>query len=320
MSTSLKIIQPNIITSARYNYSVTEKRVIYHIIKTVQDKMKSGISETLFGDMLLSIPMEALVKHDNYRRVKDNLLSLRRKSFAITTDIDPTGKGEDGFLIIGFINFAEYDSKTGKVEFEVSRKMVPYLLELAKGFTSYTLGVALSLKSEYSQRMYEFCSRFKDTGVWNINIEELRKTLVLEDKYKLYSDFKRKILDRPQKEIKALSDKGDCDLYFVYEEKKTGKRITDLSFRIYSQSKAKAEALKSDDLQYIADMFRNLYANEYEQPFAKSALTQLFDKGVLVKFSKRLKMLEDEVVNGTKKTSDLPPLIRYILKEDYQIS
>ena len=103
MSNSLKVIQPNVITSARYDYSVTEKRVIYHIIKNIQEKMVSGLDHTLFGDMILHIPMKDLVTHDNYRRVKANLISLRKKSFTITTWIDPTGKGEDGWLDVGFI-------------------------------------------------------------------------------------------------------------------------------------------------------------------------------------------------------------------------
>src|ERR1017187_6755138 len=284
MPNSLKIIQPNVITSARYDYSVTEKRIIYHIIKNIQDKMKSGIQETLFGDLVLNIPMQELVTNEHYRRVKTNLVALRKKSFTITTDLDPTGKGEDGWLDIGFVNYTEHNLKSGNVEFEVSRKMVPYLLEVAKGFTSYTLMVALTLKSEYSQRFYECCSRFKGTGIWNISVEDLKQMLVLEDKYLVYNNFKARVLEVAQKELKSLFDKGGCDLYFVYQEKKTGKKVTDLSIKIFSQSKALAEAAKSDDLQYISNMFRNIYTRENEQVFAKSALTQLFDKGLLVKF------------------------------------
>lgn len=315
-----RVIQPNAITTARYDYTVTEKRIIYHIIKHIQDKMVKGLSETLFGDLVLSIPMKELVMHEHYRRVRSSLVSLRKKDFDITTEIDHTGKGEHGFLIIGFINYAKHDLKTGLVKFQVSGELIPYLLELAKGFTSYSLMVALSLKSEYSQRFYEFCSRFKDTGVWNISVEDLKAMLKLEDKYPLYANFKDRVLEIAKKELKALYDKGQCDLFFVCIEKKTGKRVTDLTFKIVSEKKAKSEAVKNDDLQYISDMFRNIYTNEYEQAFVKSAMNQLFNKGVLGKFSKRLEFLDDEIMTGTKKRTDLPPLIRHILKADYGIS
>src|ERR1017187_3113874 len=319
MPHSLTVIQPNVITSARYDYSVTEKRVIYHIIKNIQEKMVAGLDQTLFGDMILHIPMKELVTHDNYRRVRANLVSLRKKSFTITTWIDPTGKGEDGWLDVGFINYSKFEEGTGMVKFQVSGELVPYLLEIAKGFTSYTLDVALSLKSEYSQRLYECCSRFKGTGVWNISLEDLRKILVLEDKHILYGGFKRTVLDGPQKEIKALFDKGGCDLYFVYEEKKIGKLVTDLSFKIFSQSKAVAEALKNDDMQVVTNMFRDLFPKEHQQPFVKMAYAQLFERGGMAKFAQRVSELNNEVASGKREHSKLPGLIRHILTVDHQI-
>lgn len=320
MSNSLKVIQPNIITSARYDYTVTEKRIIYHIIKNIQDKMKSGIAETLFGDLLLSIPMKELVKHEHYRRVKINLISLRKKSFTITTWIDPTGKGEDGWLDVGFVNYTEYEEASGNVVFEVSKKMVPYLLEVARGFTSYTLMVALSLKSSYSQRFYECCSRFKSTGVWNISVEDLKVMLVLEDKYLVYTHFKHRVLEVAQKELKALFDNGECDLYFVYDEKKTGKRVTDLTFKIFSKQKAEVTAIKNDDLQYISNVLRNTFQKDHEHKFAKYAINELFNMpGALTKFAKRLMQLEEDIAQGKMKSDGLPKLVRHILRDDYKI-
>ena len=235
-----KIIQPNAITTAKYDYSVTEKRIIYHIIKNVQEKMSKGMDETLFGDLVLSIPISELVSHENYRRVQDGLISLRKKSFLIITDIDPTGKGEHGWLDVGFINYSKYDRNSGLVKFQVSGELMPYLLELAKGFTSYSLMVALSLKSEYSQRFYEFCSRFKDTGVWNISVQDLKDMLNLSDKYPFFANFKDRVLEIAKKELKSLYDKGECDLWFSYTEHKTGKKVTDLRFKIVSDKNIKA--------------------------------------------------------------------------------
>ena len=316
---SAKIIQPNHITAARYDYTVTEKKIIYHIIAHIQAKMAKGIDETLFGDLVLSIPMKQLVTHDHHKRVLQNLVSLRRKDFEIITAKNPDPNGEDSWLNVGFINYSEYDHKTGDVSFEVSRKLMPYLIELAKGFTSYNLMVALSLKSEYSQRFYEFCSRFKDTGVWNISVSDLKVMLKLDDRYEVYNNFKTRILETSKKELKALFDKGNCDLYFVYHEKKTGKKVTDLTFKIVSSANAKAQLQQSDDMQYVSDMLSNYFAKEGEKPFVKRAMNDLFNKNLFGRFAGRLEQLEEEMQQGTKKSGDLPPLIRHILKTDYQI-
>jgi len=319
MSDKVKIIQPNSITTARYDYSVTEKKIIYHIIAHLQDKMAKGLEETLFGNLVLSMPMRQLVTHDHHRRVLTNLVSLRRKDFEIITEKNPDPEGEDSWLNVGFINYSKYDYKTGDVTFEVSGQLIPYLLELAKGFTNYNLMVALSLKSEYSQRFYEFCSRFKDTGVWNISVEDLRFMLKLEGKYSLYSNLKNNVLETSKKELKSLFDKGGCDLYFVYHEKKTGKSVTDLTFKIISSANAKAQLQQSDDAQYVSNVLNNYFPKDAEKSFVKRAYQELFNKNMFGRFAGRLEQLEKEIQQGTKKSSDFPPLIRHILKTDYQI-
>lgn len=315
-----KVIQPNAITTARYDYTVTEKRIIYHIIRHIQNKMVKGIDETLFGDLVLSVPLSELVNHENYKRVQDGLVSLRKKSFLIITETDLTGKGEHGWLDVGFINYSKYERSSGLVKFQVSGELMPYLLELAKGFTSYSLMVALSLKSEYSQRFYEFCSRFKDTGVWNISVGNLKDMLALDERYNVYANFKKRVLEVAKKELKFLYDKGQCDLFFVYIERKSGRKVTDLTFKIVSDKNTKAQVLKDTDMQYISDLFRNIFTKDYEKEFIKMAINSLYNKGLMSRFAGRLEALDAEISAGTKKREDLPPLIRHILKADYGIS
>jgi plasmid replication initiation protein len=313
MDKPAKIVQPNVITSARYEYSVIEKRIIYRIIGMVQQKMGVGMDETLFGEHIIRIPIKDVATNNNYNTVRQSAIALQQKVFSID-------KGQGSWLNVGFVSSSEYDSKTGILEFEFSKKIIPYLVELAKGFTSYSLNVALSLRSEYSQRFYEFCSRFKDTGVWNISVKDLKEMLKLEDKYPFYADLKRKVIEVAKKELKTLYDKGECDLYFVCIEKKSGRSVTDLTFKIVSEKNVKAEALKDTDMQYISDMFRNIFTKDYEKEFVKMAINQLYNKAFMSRFAGRLEALDNELNAGTKKREDLPPLIRHILKADYGIS
>lgn len=326
MSNTPTIIQPNAITSARYDYSVTEKKVIYRIISHIQDKMKKGIDETLFGDLVLFIPMQDLVTSSHYNRVKEDLKTLRRKSFEIIApeQIDKSSKGEHGWLDVGFVNWTEYNKNTGLVEFEVSRRIMPYLIELAKGFTSYSLQVALSLKSAYSQRIYEFCCRFRGTGVWNISIEEFKTLLVIENE-KAYigkdanGNIKKRIIEVAKKEIKTLFDKGECDLYFVYEFKKTGKVFTDIKFKIFSTKNPNYEPQKEESRQYVFNFFRDHFREEHEQAFVKKAMTGLFNKNAFNSFASKISGKLEQFYDLKIEKDDLKRLARHILKEDYQI-
>jgi plasmid replication initiation protein len=42
---------------------------------------------------------------------------------------------------------------------------MPFLVELSSQFTTYSLSVAMSLKSKWSQRMYELCQSGKEQMV-----------------------------------------------------------------------------------------------------------------------------------------------------------
>ena len=102
---------------------------------------------------------------------------------------------------------------------QVSKEVLPYYVELAQNFTSYSMTVAIALKSTFSQRFYELCCQYRNAGFFFYTVEKLREMFMLENKYKRGCDFKRRVLDDPQKELRELYNTGLCDLYFEFEPK-----------------------------------------------------------------------------------------------------
>lgn len=130
--------------------------------------------------------------------------------------------------------FAEV--KNGMVELIMYSKDVPYFIDLkARGYTSYQLNIALTLKSVYSQRLYELLSRFKDTGKWHVEIERFKFLLGI-DKEKTFmgnlanGNLKSKVIEPAMKE---LAEKTEIE--FNYSFQKTGKKYTAIAFDIYTQ-------------------------------------------------------------------------------------
>ncbi|MHB8259796.1 MAG: hypothetical protein ACYDCN_02380 [Bacteroidia bacterium] len=72
-------------------------------------------------------------------------------------------------------------------------------------------------------------------------------------------------------------------------------------------------------MQYVSNVLTNYFTRDSEKPFVKKAMNDLFNKNLFGRFAGRLEQLEEEIQKGTKKSSDFPPLIRHILKVDYQI-
>lgn len=227
--------QDNRITTARYELSLMEKRVMYYVLKEIRQQfvLTEG-QRDLFNDLIVKINVSQLVKsvdsNDNYSRVKEALKNLRLRSFEWDNgEVEFSENWE--WLEVGFIDWSKWNKK-GTVEVQISKKILPFYVELTKNYTEYSLLVAMGLKSKWSQRMYELCAQWRSAGGFKIRIDDLRRMFMLEDEYDRYASLKKFVLNVAHNEIKTLYDKGECDLYFNYSELKSGRAVETLSFKI----------------------------------------------------------------------------------------
>ena len=164
----------------------------------------------------------------------------------------------NSLLQVAWLSSARYEKGSGMVTLKFSPDLKPYMLQLKEKFTQYQLSNILTMKSKYSPRIYEIlkCNEFKKQGYIEISVEELRKILKAENIYPKYNDLKRKIIEHAQKELKKLTD-----IYFDFEELKTGRKVTSLKFYIHSnkihnanQEVATTLSEPSETLDYIKEI------------------------------------------------------------------
>lgn len=77
------VFQSYIMTTAKYDFSVYEKRILYRIIETLQENIdglklnaKHSVRIDLFGDAVLVMPISSFLKDEedkNYTQVKKHL-------------------------------------------------------------------------------------------------------------------------------------------------------------------------------------------------------------------------------------------------------
>ena len=153
----IMLAQDNVLTQSKQSFKVIEKRCLYKIIHEVRKQYidTNRGQKDLFGDMNLEIkPSELAQLGDETKDIYNALRSLRKKDIEIET--------EDKWVSTSWILQAIHDKKRDMYSVKVSGDIMPYLVELAANFTTYDLTVAISLKSTYSQRFYEFCSQYKN--------------------------------------------------------------------------------------------------------------------------------------------------------------
>ena len=130
-------------------------------------------------------------------------------------------------LITHWFNNAVFDDETDTVKLDFSKYLVPYLNNLQTLYTQFCLENVLAMKSKYSVRLYEYLKSVKNLGFKHpITLEELKRVMGAEN-YDLYKDFRVRALTPALEEINKYTD-----LEVSYVERKTGKRVTAIEFKI----------------------------------------------------------------------------------------
>lgn len=257
------LIQSYILTTAKYDYSVYEKRILYRIIELMQEYTKGkslnsrySITKTMFDDIDVTMPASAFLKDEkdqNYTRTKNALLSLNRKVIQY--------EDRESWGAFNLIERPLIHKVGDNISFRISPTIAKAFLDFSKGFSKYELETAMSFKSEYSMRFYELLSGQKKPITYSI--ENLKIMFKVEDKYKLTANFINKVIEPAKKELDKSSPYS-----FEFIPVKTGRKITSIKFYPIYQPKnrdAKIEAKKlqkSTSLKWDLDRLTINYLKE----------------------------------------------------------
>lgn len=304
--------QSNYLTDARYSYTVNEKRILYHVLVFIKNAMNEGLSESMFEKTLYMTIPEVQVKklHPDPDNAVRDMRVAAKKLRAREVSYDTA----DGWVEAGMISSGKYVKGKG-LEVEISRVVAPLYLEVAKNFTAFSALVAMTLQSTYSQRFYEFCSRWKDVGYFAFTPEDLAFRLKMEGAQ--VSEIK-KAIEKAKTELQSLYNEKQCDLYFNYSEKRStgrgrGGKIESWRFVIHTEvEKEKTSKQKSQELQFV-----NMFLVEaFKKPaLVNYATTKLLESGKMEAFHAwvlRVQPLRSKIDN-------LGAYVRTTLQTEYSI-
>ena len=122
--------------------------------------------------------------------------------------------------------------KDGILSYHYNPMIKDQLQQLASKFTSYFLTNIANMKSTYAIRLYEIAIMYLNASkqmriTFTKTIKDLKNHLDIADKYKNFSDMKRRILEKAKKEINKNSD-----IKFTYKVIKLGKSPHKIEFTV----------------------------------------------------------------------------------------
>ena len=316
MDKSNSIIQPNRITYAKFNLTALQRNIIYLIIGKVQKHMtkENVINKDLFNNFVVTIDAETLIKSNNYSSVYEASKKLQKMLFEYDYIAD------DGRYRKSAVFVTTIGQKKGSryVDLTINKDAIPVLLYIGVGvgYTRFQKTIAISLKSVYAKRMYEFCNRWKDRGGFVITINEFKEMLSISDKYKSISDLRKRVLNPAKKELKE-----NADVWFEYDLKKYNSRSYNMiEFKVFTQNPLEIPGKKNKSGIYIEVV--NMLSLAY--PISKDGTSafiadRIKEKGKLDELYQKLRRLDNGLKNGKKTKLDVVKLIKHIIKTDYGI-
>lgn len=247
------LVQSNTITQARYEFTKIEKRIIYRIIKEIRKKYVIGeLQSNLFNELVVFLTFKDLQEvSENTQLVYKSIKTLKNRFYEFDND--------EEWMLIGIINKAKHYKRKGLWEFTVDKDMVAQFVDLAKNYTEYSLTVAMSLRSEYSQRFYEYCSQFRSSGGFRMKVQDMKEKMKILEKYDRYASFRKYVVDVAHRELKELYKQSQCDLYFEYSEEKNGRSVETLRFKIISRESPETRMSLEDLVYYVRNDLTSIF-------------------------------------------------------------
>ena len=212
--------------------------------------------------------------NDKHSRFKEAIEKMQKQAFFQIKE--EAGKGFK-FKSIVPIPYVEWTDYHDEVKIEFHREIMPYLINLKKNFTQHALSEISELNSKYSIILYRWLSmnynqyehysakggrRAEQVESYrnpSISVKELRIMTDTVNEYQRFTNFTKKILDIPLKEI------NDNTTFKVsYEKVKKGRSIDSIVFHITKKPVARNDfyKLEEQDPIYLQDKANKEQAEE----------------------------------------------------------
>ncbi|WP_426575346.1 replication initiation protein (plasmid) [Xenorhabdus stockiae] len=229
------IVQGNQLIEGSYDISLSEMRLLYMALNQVEPLkpmpqkeyvLKARDYQSQYGLDLTNC----------YKQLRDAADSLARKPI-ITYEWNEKKKRIDKVQRFWFekLSYSASEKNDSDVLVKFSGSVSQYLYELKNEFTAFNIENIVKLDSPFSFRLYSWLCKYRNLNKHkNANglistdpfeIVWMKERVGLIDSYNDYRDFKKRVL-----EPAVVSINANTDLSVTYEQVKTGRWITAITF------------------------------------------------------------------------------------------
>ncbi len=235
------VVQANKLIEAHYYLSTGEQKLIHLMASMIRKNHDDFHSyEFTIKDLAKILEIDITNAYRDISSIADRLLGQ-----VLHIKLDT------GWLKTVWISSCEYHDGKGTISLSFDPKLKPFLLGMKANFTKYDLLVIIQFKSQHTIRIYQLLKQYIKFGKREFTVIDLKEKLGLKKtQYPIFTDFRRFIIDKVKKEFEEKDENGKpkCDLTFILETIKEGRKITSLRFIIIPQI-CTVPAVKADEMK-----------------------------------------------------------------------
>lgn len=258
----MKLIRKsNELVEARYKFDIWETRVFTKMLTMVQRNDKDFQEYRIYlKDIVRDFGIEN--NNDAYDRLRAGGYKLMSKIIKVIRETDEGLMELATPMVVGVQNLLDTKSEGAKfIDVSFHPEMRPFLLSLKSKFTTYDVRNILKLPSSYSIRIYELLKQYEKIGRRKFGLQELKEIIgVIEevdyngkktykDNYPLFGNFKQRVLLKAERDLKKSTD-----IYFTFDPRKTGRKVTHIIFDIFPNPKN----MPKEDIELIIEEVNGL--------------------------------------------------------------
>lgn len=238
MKKKLLVREANNLIEAKYKLDIWEARIFLSALAQIRPDDEDFKKYKIYvNDVIAEHNITSKAAHGLLKKAAN---TLRKKEITIPYEYE----GEMLKLTTGLItaygtkNDDEWEDNDGAyVIVDLHSDLKPYLLQLKAQFTQYNIAFLMQMQSGHSRRIYRLLKQYVKIGRRKLTIENLREILCIEKgEYKKYSHFKKRVLQKAQKDLETYSD-----LTFEFEEIKRGRKVREIIFIIHKKNSTEIE-------------------------------------------------------------------------------
>ncbi|MBL0703868.1 MAG: replication initiation protein [Sulfurospirillum sp.] len=232
------------IVNGRYSLTKNENNLIMMLLTAI-DKDDEDFKDYVFTKKEFEAKTGVVYKPGDLKSYAKSLMSK----------VLEVKKSDEEWELFNWFSYFKYDRGTITCGFD--KRLKPYLLSL-KQYIFTNQSYILTMKGQYSKRIYMMLREYMNYGERKFNVKELQDILQVPKSYKNYSKFKQGILLQTVKDINKFTDieiknLGTARKPVYFEEIKPSRKVEGIIF-YYKKN--------WNDIKMFIEYIREKYVNE----------------------------------------------------------